>query len=277
MQLNEFKGIVKDSGQFSINNRVNEIEASNFINEGYYHPRKPFPRKMVFSALSLIIILTMGLFVRLSVSPVTTLTIDINPSIEVDLNIFNRVVDITGTNQEGLEFIESIDYKNKSVDDVILSIYNTVLEMEYFSESEAYMLIGVYSDDYDSEVKLGDIISEITEVNILSIFLHNETNSDCFWNLSFSSQEASAEFDNGYENKLTNSDVEAPTNGYIETIFESFEDMANLANTYNISQTKLVLVIDVFNGSDEYLTDTDFQYLVNLDIPSLIDLYNNLD
>lgn len=275
MKLNEFKKVIKDSGQFNINNRVNEIDVTNFIDESYYQVKKPFPRKMVFSALSLLIILTMGFFVRLSVTPVTTLTIDINPSIEVDLNVFNRVIDIEGTNQAGLEFIEELDYKNKSIDDVIITIYNAGVEEEYFTESEAYMLVGVYSEDFESEEKLGTILDEITDLNILSIFFHTSNDTELSRSLSIGSQE--------FEDSLYSS-VDGLQNDYVAEIPvtsagvpDVYTDISSLANSYQISETKIVLVIDIFNSSDTYNTNTDFEYLVALDISALIQLYNEIE
>ena len=275
MKLNEFKRIVKDSGQFNIDNRVNKIDVSSFISDSYYEKKKPFPRKMVFSALSLIIILTMGLFVRLSVNPVTTLTIDINPSIELELNVFKRVVNISGTNQEGLEFIEEIDYKNKPIDDVIISIYNKGVDMAYFSESEAYMLIGIYGEDYDSEVSLSAILGEISEVTILSIFQHNQSDQQYSLYLSSESAESDDYIDStvGDNQTTVNGD---PTYVYSE-IYDGFEDISVLANDYGISKTKMLLVIDVFNGYSEYTTESNLIYLTELDIATLIELYNDLD
>ncbi|MBI9008640.1 MAG: hypothetical protein JEZ05_01300 [Tenericutes bacterium] len=276
MKLNEFKKELKDSVQFNINNRMNEIKVASFIQDDYVQLRKPFPRKMAFSALSLVFILIIGLFINLSVKPVTSLSIDINPSIVVDLNVFNRVVSISGTNQDGLEFIEDIQYKNKRVEDVIHNIYNTGLEKEYFTESEAYMLIGVYSEDYKTEVKLGDIFNEITEVQILSIFLHSETVSESILNSVVSGAQDSVD----YMTDIPTVDSSIPEGldpGITYKAFDSSDDVTALANSYQISQTKMVLVIDVFNESDTFVTENDFQYLVDLDIASLIELYNTLE
>ncbi len=275
MKLKEFKRIVKDSGQFNIDNRVNKIEVSSFINESYYVKKKPFPRKMVFSALSLIIILTVGLFIRLTVNPVTTLTIDINPSIELELNVFKRVVNISGTNQEGLEFIEKIDYKNKPIDDVIINIYNTGIEMAYFTESEAYMLIGIYGEDYDSEVNLSTILDEITEVTILSIFQHSQNNQQNALYIGSEDVESGDYFDStvGDNQEAISED---PTYVYSQR-YDGFEDISVLANDYEISKTKMLLVIDVFNGYSEYTTESNLIHLTELDIQTLIELYNDLD
>jgi hypothetical protein len=273
MKMNEFRSVVKDSGNFNVCNRITEISVSDYLNEDYHKPRKPFSRNMVFSALSLMIILTMGFFIRLSVNPVTTLTIDINPSIEVELNVFNRVINIAGTNQDGLEFIDELSYKNKPIEDVIQNIYNTGVEMEYFTESEAYMLVGVYGEDYDTEVHLGEILAEITEINILSIFQHNSINPEL--SLTVSMQRDAVESTSDY---LTGVDETPALDNQLDDNYYSDDfDMTTLLEQYQISEAKMVLVVNIFNASETYIADSDFEYLVDLDIATLIEMYGELE
>jgi hypothetical protein len=216
-----------------------------------------------------------GLFVRLTVNPVATLSIDFNPSIELELNVFNRVISVSGTNQEGLDFVEDLNYKNKPVKDVILTIYNAGIEQEYFTESDAYMLIGVYGEDYESEINLNSILSKITDVTILSIFQHADSDLEYTFNLSIASEEGSISYDSAQgDNDMPM--IESPIYK-AGNLFDSYEEATNWALENQISEAKLVLVINIFNSDEVYVSEADFNYLIGLDVATLIEMYESLE
>ena len=135
--------------------------------------------------VSLVLIFLFTFFIYVRMTPVATLTIDINPSFEIELNAFDRVVSITGLDDESNTFLEEINVKNKKIEDLVELFYEKGVEKGYFAENDAFMLVGVYSSDYQSELEIGDLLADFTKVTFLTVFQHLENNQ-----LYFVSQDA---------------------------------------------------------------------------------------
>ncbi len=82
-------------------------------------------------------------------SPVSYVSLDINPSIEYSLNEFDRVIDARGVNDDGAAIVEELgsEVKNKEITDAI-SLTVEALEAENYitAEDQNYIVIGVYSE-----------------------------------------------------------------------------------------------------------------------------------
>lgn len=52
-------------------------------------------------------------------TPTTVLSIDINPSLEMDINRFDRVIALNGYNDDGVALAEALDVKNMQYDDAV--------------------------------------------------------------------------------------------------------------------------------------------------------------
>lgn len=59
------------------------------------------------------------------ITPVSVISIDVNPSIELEINRFDRIIHVKGYNQDGIELAESIQVQNMVYSDGI----NIILKM----------------------------------------------------------------------------------------------------------------------------------------------------
>ncbi len=89
------------------------------------------------------------MFGNMYYTPVSYISIDINPSIELSINAFDRVIDITANNEDG----------EKIISDTNLSNLNYVEALEVLDDSESfgeyvnsYTEITVISDDSDDMI-----------------------------------------------------------------------------------------------------------------------------
>ena len=276
MNLNEFKETVKNSSKFHIENRSDQISVDSFLMPSAYKEPNYF-RKIAVSVMSLFVVFIFSFYMYLNLTPVSTLTIDINPSILVELNRFNKVVNITGADAEGIDFANDLSVKNSNLDDLLEAIYSKGIEEGYFTSTNASALIGVYAKDYETEYLINQLVTNVPSINVLAINQHLENddlriNSNYTFTYETITEGATSDLNEypGVEDGL-----DFPVYNYgIGNITE--EELGDLIDEYGLSYTQLEVILYIFQNSTDYTSYDDFIILVNLDISTLIDLYNSI-
>lgn len=91
--------------------------------------------------------------------PTGYVSIDINPSIMITVNIYNRVIDIESLNDDARVLLDKIDIKGKSTEDSVEMLIKTSEEIGYINNSNKDVIL--------------DIVPRITKPNIESIEYDN--------------------------------------------------------------------------------------------------------
>lgn len=77
-------------------------------------------------------ILLVGIFGYFSYStPVAAISLDINPSVELEVNMYDRIINTTGYNDDGVLLADSLDIKNMNYEKAV----DAVIESDYVTES----------------------------------------------------------------------------------------------------------------------------------------------
>lgn len=274
MKLKEFKEILNESAQFNIPNHSGSIPVQDFIIQKERVTRPIAMNRVLISMASLILVLAFSFYIYLRMTPVSTLTIDINPSIEVKLNVFNRVVSLTGLNDESNTFIEQLDPSNRSLSKLLEAIYDVGIENQYFDENSAYALIGIYGEEESEELSIQSLLDEFTSFTFLTITQHS-ADSQRYYEPEFKpSNEVSGDVEDYFDG--TEGNIVLPSAELNSNIDIDPENLNEYAATLGITQTKLILVIDIFNQSDQFSTFEDFQNLVESSIYDLIQIFNDI-
>ncbi len=85
-------------------------------------------------------------------TPYGYVNVDINPSIEMTYNRFERVIDVKSINDDGSHLVsETHDIKNKKVSDAIEAIVERSEESGYLQDDDKYVLVTVTKVKDDSE------------------------------------------------------------------------------------------------------------------------------
>lgn len=289
MKLKEFNKILNNSAKFNISNRSEEISLDNYVFQHNYK-RKNTLKTFALTLSSIILVLIFSFYLYYNSTPYVVLTIDINPSIEVKLNRFNRVIEVSSLNDDALNFISDIDAKRMPLNDFLDLIYEKGLEENYFTDTKANALIGIYGSTFSSENKVLSLINESSKINSLSILYHSE-NQESMFNIDSGENDESVlssiiDYYNNKSGEIVSSEydgdyvLEVPnTRDSIEfsTLPVTEEEFIALANDLDISITKLNIVRFIFENSTDYTTISDFIELANSDISDLIELYNTLE
>lgn len=144
---------------------------ANIAKKAAYNEKKYFsPVKRTAMALAGIMVFIMagGGYVSYA-APVSSVSIDINPSVELRMNVYDRVVGVTGYNDDGEELAESLVVKNMYCTDAI----NKVLQSEAVTaaqQDDGTVEVTVSSRMGNRSEKLRQTICDSTPVNTQNIY-----------------------------------------------------------------------------------------------------------
>lgn len=141
-------------------------------------------------------------------------TLDVNPSIEINVNKNERVLSVIPQNEDGKTIVGDMDFKNTDLDVVVNALVGSMLQHGYLSEIQNAILVSVENDDVNKSIELEEKISNIID----SMLKNNQFESAVF------SQSVSAD-----------------------------DEIKQLATTYGISEGKAALINAVI-AQDNTLT-----------------------
>ena len=125
-----------------------------------------FPKQAAIAASAAIVIAACGGMGTYTWSnPVSYVSLDINPSIAYSLNEFNRVIAVSGMNDEGTAIVDAIGDSLRNTDiTTALTITVEQLSTDAYLDAENtnYMIIGVYSDKDSKADALMSTVDEFT-------------------------------------------------------------------------------------------------------------------
>lgn len=88
-------------------------------------------------------------------SPVSYISIDVNPSIELALNRFDRVVSVTAYNPEGEEILKYLSLKGKIYTDAIDEIVENQVMDTYITEESGLIFTIAANNSHESNISTG--------------------------------------------------------------------------------------------------------------------------
>lgn len=132
--------------------------------------RRPFmcisKFKYAVAACLLFFMLSLGGGTYAYYTPTSTVTININPSIEFKLNRWDRVLTSSPLNSDGEKVLLEIKAKNKSIDDVLIMVINQAKQDKYINENYINMGKTVTINIVGKEVGLSSLEKELSKDNI---------------------------------------------------------------------------------------------------------------
>jgi hypothetical protein len=105
-------------------------------------------------------------------APEKYVSFDINPSVELTTNMFDKVIDVDALNEDGIKIIENLDLMNKDVKDAVDLLTQAAIDNGYLAEQlQNEILVTVSADNeeeaIETETELEEVIKEeLTEENL---------------------------------------------------------------------------------------------------------------
>jgi hypothetical protein len=252
MNIRQFKDNLKDSAEFKINVNSENIDYKSYLPE---KRRKPILNFRYLSLLTAVLVL--GLFTFLSFNPVTRLTMEINPSLEFKLSIFNRVVSVRGYNSSAIEMIEELDLNHKKIDEAVALIYQYSEENNLTYNDNVYVLYGI--EDQGKVERLTEILNQSTTDNVKPIILAVDPDATRSF-IETPESSVAPEFPMGDSGEI---DTTSPEYNYIHY------------DTYpGVSDAREELIYIIYTNHPESNNLAYLIFLYSLDLGELYALYN---
>lgn len=102
-------------------------------------------------AAAILILLIPILYLKQAYATVAYVNVDINPSIEMGINKYNKVNDVYGLNEDGKKLLQKVDINGADIHDALDSIINAARESGYISEDgENHIEVALVAIDKES-------------------------------------------------------------------------------------------------------------------------------
>lgn len=100
-------------------------------------------------------------------TPCNYVNVDINPSMEFSLNIFNRVLDVKGLNDDGKNILKDKSYKNVKIDDAVEDVIEKAVDGGFLGESsQNAVMITVSGKDSEKISKIQEELENAANVTL---------------------------------------------------------------------------------------------------------------
>lgn len=113
--------------------------------------------------------------------PSTYVSLDVNPSIEFSLNIFNRVLSVNGVNDDGSEIIEEIELSNlsnKTIDEAIAMVIDQITEDGYLNGEGNGIVLTTSAKDLKRAAELAENLEDVATETVEENDLEAEVNAE---------------------------------------------------------------------------------------------------
>lgn len=103
-------------------------------------------------------------------TPTSTISIDINPSLELGVNRFDKVISVKGYNEDGEQLASSLSVNNMDYKNAVEEIMENTSIAEYLSQDEI-ISIAVVGDDQEQSERI---------VSSMRLYTSDQSNAYCY-------------------------------------------------------------------------------------------------
>jgi hypothetical protein len=215
-----------------------------------FAPRRGWRFQRIAASFSLALLGLLSVFgYWLQTAPVATVTIDFNPSVELVVNAFHRVIEVRAENPDGQRLIQQLEYKNRSLSEVITTVYDAGVNEGFIVQNQLqYFLVGLIGEDAAAETKLRQaIVNPTSTLRYLYVAKHSSSTSDSWYGIGSSSLSPAFNDMPAISGDRTNDFIESDSiyayDGHLELMSEAA--FVSLATQLGISEAKLAIIIQI--------------------------------
>lgn len=132
----------------------------HFINQKRRRPVSTW-KPVLVAASCFLFIIGFGSF-HVYFTPTSVISMDINPSFELEINRFGKVIDAEGYNEDGSNLLQSLDLKYNNYKEAIHTVLSSNT-MEEYLENNAFLSIAIVEIDETQGEEILDFVSTCTE------------------------------------------------------------------------------------------------------------------
>lgn len=161
--------VLKKDGTFE------EVRNRNYTVGQKVSLSKPAYAKYLAAAACLLLVCTAAIGQHLYFTPTSYVYLDINPSIRLDLNCFERIIDVVPLNDDAETLLSTATISRKSPRECMNDIVAACQEQDYLNERNTDIEVSVRTDDPKLESAVETVSAAIGETELeVSVFQMDE-------------------------------------------------------------------------------------------------------
>ncbi|KNY27485.1 anti-sigma factor domain-containing protein [Pseudobacteroides cellulosolvens] len=122
---------------------------------------------MAGAASAAVFLLAAGLGIFFYTNPYSYINIDINPSVQITANIFDRIIKVTALNDDAQKIVEDLSIKNKVLDQGVEQVVNSAVKNGYLKDEKTNaIMLTVTSANSSKNKKLQEKVAVVVEKKI---------------------------------------------------------------------------------------------------------------
>lgn len=172
-----FAYILKNDGEFvtcprDLNWRVGDVVTLR------HYPQ--FSLKAILISCSILFCLFVGTGAILYQIPTTYIEISINPSVQITLNRFNRVLSTEGLNDDGISLIQGTSYNNLTLDEAYVRLLNRLENNGYMNDVTIQLVIANNSQKTVDSIEqiLRNLLGKFSQIKNIQIKVKRYANDE---------------------------------------------------------------------------------------------------
>ena len=160
-----YAALLQDDGN------VVKMKSKNFsIGDVINIEEKTMPKKSRFTAIALavavVLMMLMGTGVWTYATPYYYVSLDVNPSVLMNVNRFERVIGISAMNEDAVAVLEGLNLKNKGINYAISEAVSSIVEAGYLTEEGGNIVIASAAKNDDKSERLANKLKVTVEKQI---------------------------------------------------------------------------------------------------------------
>lgn len=132
---NKYVAVLSDNGSVIKMKNNNYQIGEEIIMKNVY--RKPSRKVIAIASAVALAVVTSGTGAYAYTTPYSHVSLDVNPSIEYDVNVFDRVIDATAVNEDGQQILDNISVENKTIEDAIDTTIGEISDQGYLGDKQS--------------------------------------------------------------------------------------------------------------------------------------------
>lgn len=148
MKNNDGRAIMfREDGIFETKNGIPDGIGAVVEDKGTHKKSGRLLRGLVTAAAALVITLGAGTYAYAYTTPYYYVSLDVNPSVQMEANIFGKVIDLQGVNEDGKSVVADVKYKHQNAEKVLTALVQRIGEKGYLANPGDALLIATASKD----------------------------------------------------------------------------------------------------------------------------------
>lgn len=158
-----FAAVLSDDG------RITKVKNRNYAIGQVIEMKQELAKKIRFMssvAAAVAVVFGCGIAAYAYWTPYSYVSLDVNPSIEYSLNRFDRLLEVTGVNEDGEDIVEQLQLdalRNQKIDQAIAITIEQIKEQGYFDGTPQGVVIATSAQDVEKAEQLAEDLKQSVE------------------------------------------------------------------------------------------------------------------